>query len=143
MENCVEAAALAAIADEMMNEDNDSTITYSHDGSAKSGVGSFVVQSITINGIQRALPTMGIHSETRENLKDLQITIYNILSVASPHKYSPKDLMGKEKFVMTDSTSHNLKVTEAVCEELSIEDKKRPKTLLEGNCFCIQTEKRQ
>ena len=66
VENYVEAAALAAIADEMMNEDNDSTITYSHDGSAKSGVGSFVVQSITINGIQRALPTMGIHSETRE-----------------------------------------------------------------------------
>ena len=31
---------------------------------------------------------------------------------------------------MTDSTSHNLKVTEAVCEELGIEDKKTPKTLL-------------
>ena len=130
VENCVQAAALAAIADEMMNEDNDSTITYSHDGSAKNGVGSFVVQSITINGIQRALPTMGIHSETRENQKDLQITIYNILSVASSHKYSPKDLMGKVKFVMTDSTSHNLKVTEAVYEELGIEDKKTPKTLL-------------
>ena len=60
-------------------------------------------------GIQRALQTMGIHSETRENLKDLQITIYNILSVVSSHKCSLKDLMGKVKFVMTDSTSHNLK----------------------------------
>ena len=130
-ENAIEVAALAGITEEIMDEKNEATITYSHDGSAKSGVASFIVQSMTINGVQRALPTMGIHSESRENLKELQLLVYNTLSIASSQKYSPKEIMEKVKYVMTDSTAHNLKVTEAVCEELGIEEEEeKPKTLL-------------
>lgn len=48
--------ALGSIEEVMTNE---AIITYSNDGSAQSGVGSYVVQSLTIDGRQRALPTFG------------------------------------------------------------------------------------
>ena len=40
---------LSSITEEMMNSEN-STFVYSNDGSAMSGVGNYVVQSVTING---------------------------------------------------------------------------------------------
>ena len=67
-------------------------------------------------------------TESRETLKDLEITTLKILSAASGNKYSPSDIVEKISFVMTDSTSHNLNVIEMVCEELDVE--KVPKTLL-------------
>ena len=46
----------------MMNSQN-SIIVYSNDGSGMSGIGKYVVQSVTINGIQRTLQTMNIFTE--------------------------------------------------------------------------------
>ena len=59
---------------------NDSFATvYASDGSAQSGVGSYVVQSITINGSKRALPTFGIFTESRQSLGELKIMTLRIL----------------------------------------------------------------
>lgn len=55
--NYVEAMALNSIVEELMNSDGGS-ITYSNNGSALNRVGSYVVQSITVKGTQRALPAM-------------------------------------------------------------------------------------
>ena len=46
---------------------------YAHDGSAMSGVGNYVVQSLTLDSVQCVLPTFSIFTETRESLKELQI----------------------------------------------------------------------
>ena len=127
-EPLLEAMALNAIMQEMMEEGNTSSITYPNDGSSMNGVGSFVVQSLTINGVQRTLPTLGIFTESRESLKDLEITALKILSAATGYKYSEQDILKKISFVMTDSTSHNLEVLGLVAEELAVEH--IPKTLL-------------
>jgi hypothetical protein len=68
-----EAMALCAIVEEIMEDGNSATVVYSNDGSSRSGVGSYVVQSFMVNGIQRCLPTFGIYTESRESLKDLEI----------------------------------------------------------------------
>ena len=127
-EPCFEAMALNAIVEEVMRNDCNTCITYSNDGSSMSGVGAYVVQSLTINGVQRSLPTLGVFTESRETLKDLEITTLKILSAASFHKYSEQDILRKISFVMTDSTSHNLRVIESVCDELDIDE--IPGTLL-------------
>ena len=53
----MEAMALSKIVEELMIDG--AVVTYSYDGSAQSGVGSYVVQSVTINKKQRVLPTFG------------------------------------------------------------------------------------
>ena len=58
-----EALALALIVEEIMS--GTACVVYSNDGSAQSGVGNFVVQSMFVNGIQRNLPTFGVFSENR------------------------------------------------------------------------------
>ena len=125
--NYMEAMALNSIVEEIMVAEN-CGITYSHDGSSQNKVGNYVVQSITINGIQRALPVMSVVSEARETLKDLVSTTLNILSAASGYKYSDQQILSKIEFCMTDSTAHNIGVIEQVCEELQVEQV--PKTLL-------------
>ena len=50
---------LNGIFEELVEEGNHATV-YANDEFSRSGVGSFVVQSLTINGTQRALPTFGI-----------------------------------------------------------------------------------
>ena len=116
-----EALALNAIVEELVAEGNHAKV-YANDGSSRSGVGSFVVQSLTINGVQRALPTFGIFTESRESLKQLEVTTLKILSAASLHKYLEKEILSKIEFVMTDSTAHNLQVIEEVCQEFAVED---------------------
>ena len=61
----------------------DCTLVYSNDGSAPSGVGNFVVQSVTINGVQRALPTLRIFTELRESLAELEKFITKIISAST------------------------------------------------------------
>ena len=68
----VESLILAAIADEIMTPGAESVVTYSNDGSAQSGVGSYVDQSFSINGKQRAFPTMSIFTESKESVKELK-----------------------------------------------------------------------
>ena len=127
-ESNFEALALCAIVEEIMKEDSTATIVYANDGSSLSGTGSYVVQSLTVNGTQRCLPSFGIFTETRTSLKDLEITTFKMLSAASGNKYSEQDIVSKISFVMVDSTSHNLNVIESVCEDLEVEQV--PKTLV-------------
>lgn len=93
-----------------------------------SGVGSYVVQSFHINGVQQTLPTMGIFTEIRKSLVDLELTTLKILLAASEHKYSEKEILENISFVMSDSTAHNLEVIEAVAEELHVAE--APRTIL-------------
>ena len=118
-----EEMALNAIVREMMENGSSSTVTYSNDGSSRSGTGSYVVKSLTANGKQRALPSLGVFTESRETLnKDLEIATLKMLSAASFNSYSEQEILERISFVMTDSTSHNLEVIEKVCEELQVEE---------------------
>ena len=125
----LEAMALNSIVEEVMNSEG-SSITYANDGSAQNKVGNYIVQSITVNGIQRALPPLSIVTESHESLKDLEITTLKILSAATGYKYKEDDIVKRIDFVMSDSTAHNIGVMQKVCEELSIEESDCPKTLL-------------
>ena len=120
--------ALYAIVDEVMISETDVAITYSNDGSSIRGVGSHVVQSLTINGVQRSLPTLAIFPESRESLKDLELTTLQIFSDASGNKYSEQVILNKISFVMTYSIAHNIKVIGHVAEKLNVDH--IPKTLL-------------
>ena len=119
-EKYMEAMALNTIVHEIMNEDSETCVVYSNDGSAQSITGNYVVQSLTINGVQRSLPTFGIISETKESLKDLQLATLNLLSASTGFKFTSKQILEKINFVMTDSTAHNIGVTDMVCAELDI-----------------------
>ena len=121
-ERYFEAMALCNIVDEIMQEDSKTCVVYSNDGSSQSVTGNYVVQPLTVNGVQRGLPTFGIVTETRESLKDLTVSTLDILSASSGHRYSKKQILEKVTFTMTDSTSHNVGVMDMVCEELSVEE---------------------
>ena len=82
----VEAMALHMIVKQLIT--GETCVVYSNDGSAQSGVRNYVVQSLSINGVQRNLPTFGIFTEKRETLADLVKCIIQILSAASTYKYS-------------------------------------------------------
>ena len=122
------AMALSLIVEEMMSEDTITSIAYSNDGSSMSGLGSNAVQSLTLSGVQKCLPSFGIFTESCESLKDLEICTLKILSASCCHEYSEKEMLQHIKFVMTDSTSHNLNVINQVAEELEAESV--PSTLL-------------
>ena len=128
VEPYIEAFVLSSIVEEIMTCDENSVVTYSCDGSSLSKTGNFVVQSFIIDGKQRALPTFGITTESKNNLKDLQMTTLKLLTAACGHRYTEKDILEKIDFVMTDSTAHNLGVTEMVCKEYEIE--KAPPSLV-------------
>ena len=54
-----EAMVLPSVMDDMVSPDSEDTVmTYANDGSSKSKVGSFVVQSFIVNGKQRVLPVI-------------------------------------------------------------------------------------
>ena len=83
IERYMEAMALARIVDDIMQEDSETCVVYSNDGSAQSGLGKYIVQSLTINGVQRSLPTFGIFTELRDCLTLLELTTLEILSACS------------------------------------------------------------
>ena len=119
IEPYMEAMALASIVEEVMSGKR-MVVTYSNDGSAMSGVGSYVVQSLTIDNVQRVLPTFSIFTESRESLQDLEITTLKILCCAVGYRYTEAEILANIKFVMSDSTSHNLNVIESVCESYNV-----------------------
>ena len=84
-----EAMALNTIVEEIMKDDTTGTV-YANDGSSRSGLRSYIVQSLTINGEQRPLPTFSIFKESRESLAELEATTLKILFAASFHRYSEK-----------------------------------------------------
>ena len=61
-------------------------------------VGSYVVQSITVNGIQRALPALSMVTESHETLKQLEMTTLNMLSAATGYKYTEAEILKKITF---------------------------------------------
>ena len=70
-ERYTEAMVLYPVAEEIMNNDTKSCVVYSNHGSGQSGVGNYVVQSLTINCVQSTLPTLPIASESKNmSLKD-------------------------------------------------------------------------
>ena len=67
------------------------------------------------------LPTLGILAKTKKSLAQLiQITL-EILTAAIGCIYTDREIMAKIDFVKTESTSHNLGVTEMVCEKVESE----------------------
>ena len=94
---------------------NETCVVYSNDGSAQSGVGNYVVQSLTINGIKRSLPTASVFTETRKTLSDLIQNTLDILSASCNQKYLSKEILEKITSIMTDSSAHNIGVMEKVC----------------------------
>ena len=118
-EHYIEAMTLAGIVEEVMKNDPDTVVTYSNDGPSLSGTGNFIIQSFVINGVRRALPTLGIFTGSRETLVELELMTLKILYASTGNKYSPKEIMEKIDFVMTDSTSHNINVVDQVCENLN------------------------
>ena len=105
------------------SNEEETVITYAHDGSKKSEVGSYIVQLFIINGKQRSLPVMPIFTESKASLQDLELTTLQILSAASAKKYSEAEILERATFVMTDSKSRNLGVMDNLCDELGVEDK--------------------
>lgn len=91
-----------------------------------SGVGSYVVQSFTINNVQRSLPTFSIFTESRESLKDLESTTQIILCAFVGYIYTESEILENIDFVMTDSTSHNLNIMERLYNDYGV---KHPKAL--------------
>lgn len=113
----IEAQALDRIVNEIMSaKEKGKVITYSDDGSKKQGVGSFMVQGVTIDGKYRALPTLPISTESKNNLADLQVAVINIMEAASG--IPAKDIYERIDFVITDQTAHNFGVEEKVTEKL-------------------------
>ena len=55
-----------------------------------------------------------IFTESCESLAELEKSTIKILSAATGYKYSAKEIVEKVKFVMTDSTTHNIKVFDSV-----------------------------
>ena len=118
VEVLVETMALHMVVEELMR--GEACVIYSNDGPAQRGMGNYVVQSLSIYGVQRNLSTFGIFTEKRETLADLVKCTIQILSAASAYKYSSSDIL-KITFVMSDNTAHNLKVMEKVCEDEDVE----------------------
>ena len=110
---------LCSVVEEIMNNDTKPCMVYSNDGSGQSGVGNYVVQSLTINGVQRTLPTLSIVSESKNTLKDHYMHTLKILSAASGGNYQEQQLFKKISFRMTGSTAHNLEVVKIMDKELN------------------------
>ena len=71
-----------------MLPDSHTVVTYSSGGSAESGVGNYIVQSFSINGKQRALPTMSIFTESKTSLKEMQFMTFKMLASSTGWKYT-------------------------------------------------------
>ena len=88
------AMALSTIADEIMLDDSISCVVYSNDGSSQGVTGTYVVLSLTVDGVQRSLSTFGIFIETRGSLKELNITTFAIFAAAScGHRYRTSEIL--------------------------------------------------
>ena len=125
MEPYLEAMALFNIVEEVMK--GGKCVVYANDGSAQSGVGNYVVQSITQDGIQLLLSTFSIFTETRKSLKESEVMTLRVLIAASSYRYIEKHFSEHIYFFITDNTSHNLTVMDSVCDQFEAE---APKVLL-------------
>lgn len=111
----IEVLAIKCIVEQIM-KCSETVITYHDDGSKKKGVGSFMVQGVTIDGVFRAFPALPIASESCENLASLKSTVLKILEICSG--VPAVQIFEKITFRMMDSTSHNFGVDELVAMDL-------------------------
>ena len=119
MGKALEAFTLSQIVQAMMDQEEETTVTYHDDGSRSKGAGGYSVQGLTIQGKFFPLPTLSITSETRKNLADLKLTVLQLLSVTSG--VSVEALWKRIDFVMGDGTAHNMGVEKIVAEKLEVE----------------------
>ena len=84
----MEAMALCSIVEEIMDNSNvgENCVILSNDGSSASGVGAYVVQSLTVNGIPWNLPILGVCTESRETLAELGRCILDMLAASMDYK---------------------------------------------------------
>ena len=75
-----------------------------------------MVQSLTVDGIQRSLTTFDIFTETTNSLKELTIATLDILTASCGRRYGTSKILKKVIFTMTDSTAHNIGVMDFVCK---------------------------
>ena len=68
----------------------------------------------------RALLTLPIAAESRENLATLKVAILDIMAACNP-KYTAKMIQDALTFKVSDSTAHNMEVEEMVSIELGTE----------------------
>ena len=121
-EQYTEAMALSTIVDVIMLDDSVSCVVYSNDGSLQTVTGSYVVQFLTVNRVQRSLPTFDIFTETKDSLKKITIATLDVLTVSCGHRYSTSEILKQVTFTMTDSTAHNIGVMDLVCNALNVEN---------------------
>ena len=77
VEPYVEAMVLSSLTEQIIFSTN-ATIVYANDSSAMSGVGYYVVQSITIDKKPRSLPTLGIFTESCRLRKNYSINVISL-----------------------------------------------------------------
>ena len=118
-----EAMTLNLLVEDVMKRNKTETcVVYSFDDPAMNGIGNYVVQSLTVNGVRWSSPILGVFSKSRETLQDLQITTLDILSAASNYNHKPDGIFNRISFVMSESTVHNFGVVEEVCKDLNIKE---------------------
>ena len=74
----MEVVALLDIAKMIVVTDEETVVTYHDDNSAKLGAGSYSVNGITINCRFYPLPTLPRASKTRDNLRDLKLSVIRL-----------------------------------------------------------------
>ena len=125
VEPYLEAVALSTIIEEVMK--GGKCVVYGNDGSAQSGIGNYVVQSITLDGVQLTIPTFSIFTKTHKSLEELELMTLRMLIAACSYRNTEKQLLEHMDVFITDHTSHNLTVTDNVCDRFEAE---APKALL-------------
>ena len=117
MGKAIEAFTLSEMVNLMLDQEEQTAVTYHDDGSRFKGIGGYSVQGVTVKGKFFPLPTLAISSETRENLADLKIVVLQLLSVTA----GLEALWEKVDFVMGDGTAPSVGVMEIVSEKLEME----------------------
>ena len=100
----MEALTLSEITEGVMS--GSACVVYSFNRSAQSGVGKYVVHSLSVNGIQKNLPTLGVFTDS-----------------------SSQAILCKIDFVVSESTLHYLNVMEHVFGDKGIKEN-APQSLL-------------
>ena len=78
MGKAIEAFTLSEMVNLMLDQEEQTAVTYHDDGSRFKGIGGYSVQGVTVKGKFFPLPTLAISSETRENLADLKIVVIQL-----------------------------------------------------------------
>ena len=103
----IEAHSLKLVAQKIVDtKDTDNVVTHATDSTTRKKVGCFAPQGLHINKEEYLpLPTLGMGSETTNNVSASVVTGFKILEAASDHP--AEDLYSCVDLHMTDATAHN------------------------------------